>query len=190
MSNLTVAATSIVTPADVSRFQFGSRFGRLDPVCQLGMTAVEALGIKFGSRAAIGVLAATNAGSLATDVQYWRTRNEPGGVSPSLFVYTLPSSLIGEIAIRHGLTGPNLCLIGGSADLLAEAVDWLRHGEATACLCIDCDVVTAVAGAVAGVPVEARACAAFLQRGGSGAALTENDRDLKMLCARLRHPVS
>jgi 3-oxoacyl-(acyl-carrier-protein) synthase len=182
---ISVIATSSVTPADTSRFQFGMRFGRLDPVCQLGLTAVEALGVKFGSRADIGVIVATNAGSLTTDVQYWQTRNEPGGVSPALFVYTLPSSVIGEIAIRHGLTGPNLCLLGGRSELLAEATAWLRHGEATACVCVDCDVVTPVAGDLAGVPVVAQARAAFLQRGSTGTPLLENDRDLRSLCARL-----
>ncbi|MCG3147546.1 MAG: hypothetical protein PCFJNLEI_00986 [Verrucomicrobiae bacterium] len=186
MSNIAVVATSSVTPADVSRYQFGSRFGRMDPVCQLGLTAVEALGVKFGSRADIGVIVATNAGSLTTDVQYWRTRNEPGGVSPSLFIYTLPSSVTGEIAIRHGLTGPNLCLLGGCDQVLGEAAEWLRHGEATGCVCVECDVVATDAGELAGVPVVARAWAAFLQRGGGGIPLTENDRDLRSLCARVR----
>lgn len=189
MNNIAVAATSLVTPADQSRYQFGPRFGRLDPVCQLGLTAVEALGMKLEARAAVGVIVATQAGSLSTDAQYWRTRNEPGGASPTLFVYTLPSSLVGEIAIRHGLTGPNLCLLGGRSDVLREAGEWLQHGEATAVVCVDCDVVTAPAGALAGLPVVASACAALLVRG-TGALLTENDRDLKTLCARLRHPVS
>jgi len=188
MSDLVIAATSIVTPADVSRFQFGMRFGRLDPVCQLGLTAVEALGIEFTKqpRAEIGVCVGTKTGSLSTDVQYWRTRNEPGGASPSLFVYTLPSSLIGEIAIRYGLTGPNLCLLGGGDELLVEAADWLRRGEATGCVVVECDVLTAPAAETVQLPASACACAAFLQCGGQGRVLAENDRDLRSLCARVR----
>src|SRR5436309_13900934 len=92
MTDLVVTASSIVTPTDVSRFQFGMRFGRLDPVCQLGLAAVEALRIDFARqpRAEIAICAATDAGSLSTDVQFWQTRNEPGGASPTLFAYTLP----------------------------------------------------------------------------------------------------
>ena len=164
------------------------RFGRLDPVCQLGLAAVEALGIEFTKqpRAEIAVCVATQAGSLSTDVQYWRTRNEPGGASPSLFVYTLPSSLVGEIAIRHGLTGPNLCFLGDGGELLDEAADLIGRGEATACVCVCCDVVSLLAAATVGLPAEARACAAYLQHGGAGHVLSENDRDLISLCARLR----
>jgi 3-oxoacyl-(acyl-carrier-protein) synthase len=188
MTNLVITANSVVTPVDVSRFQFGMRFGRLDPACQLGLTAVEALGIDFTNqpRADIAVCVATNAGSLSTDVQYWRTRHETGGASPSLFVYTLPSSLVGEIAIRHGLTGPNLCFLGDGGELLDEAADLLRRSEAAACLCVCCDVVTSLAAETVGLPSEARACAAYLQHGGAGHVLTENDRDLISLCARLR----
>ena len=170
MSDLVIAAASLVTPADVSRFQFGMRFGRLDPVCQLGLTAVEALGVDFTKqpRAEIGVCLETKTGSLFTDVQYWRSRNEPGGASPSLFVYTLPSSLIGEIAIRYGLTGPDLCLMGGPDELLPEASDWLRRGEAQACVVVYCDVLTAPAAGAVELPATARAGAVFLQRGGAG----------------------
>jgi hypothetical protein len=104
-----------------------------------------------------------------------------------LFVYTLPSSVIGEIAIRHGLTGPNLCLMGGSGELLAEASDMLRKGEAAACVCVYCDVVTPLAAETLHFPPQSSACAAYLQRSGTGRhTLTENDRDFISLCARLR----
>ena len=189
MSDIVIAASSVVTAEDVSRFQMGKRFGRLDPLCQLGLTAVEDLGIDFSTqpRADIGICVATDAGSLSTDVQYWRTRNEPGGASPTLFVFTLPSSIIGEIAIRHGLTGPNLCLTGGKGELLTEAGDMIRRGEAAACVCLACDVITALAAETFQLRPESRACAVFLQRGGHGLhALTENDRDIILLCDKLR----
>ena len=137
-------------------------------------------------RAEVAICVATNAGSLSTDLHFWQTRGEPGGASPSLFVYTLPSSIIGEISIRHGLTGPNLCLMGGSGDLLAEAGDWLHRGEAAACVCVSCEVVTSPAAALVQLPAASTACAAYLQRGVAGHHLAENDRDLISLCAKLR----
>jgi 3-oxoacyl-(acyl-carrier-protein) synthase len=188
MADIVITAASVVAPQDVGRFRFGIRFGRLDPFCQLGLVAVEALGIDFSTqpRSEVAICVATNAGSLSTDVQYWQSRNEPGGVSPTLFVYTLPSTVIGEIAIRHGLTGPDLCLIGGSAELLDEAADLLRRNEAAVCLAVYCDVVSSLAAETIRLRAEARACAAYLQRGGSGGyTLTKNDRDMISLCARL-----
>ncbi len=188
MANLVITAASIVTPDDLNRFQFGMRFGRLDSVCQLGLAAVEALGIDFASqpRDQVGICVATDNGSLSTDVEYWRRRNEPGGASPSLFVYTLPSMVIGEIAIRHGLTGPTLCLMGGSDGLLTEAADMLRRDEATACICVYCDVVSALAAETIHLPATARACAVYLQRGVQGLhVLAANDRDIIPLCAKL-----
>ena len=136
MDDFVVKAASAVRPADLNRFQFGPRFGRLDLACQLGLTAVEALSIDWANepRTEVSVCVTTNTGSLSTDVQYWQGRNQPGGASPTLFAYTLPSSVLGEIAIRHGLTGPNLCLLGGNQTILSEARDWLRSGEAAACL--------------------------------------------------------
>ena len=185
MDNIFILATSRVTEADVRVARLGKRFGRLDLASQLALLAVESLGINFDShpRDRIGICLAARAGSLATDSDFWRGRDIVGGPSPTLFAYTLPSAAIGEIAIRHRLTGPNLCVVGEDI-VLCEARDLLQRGEVEACLCISCNVVTpAIAEMIQTAPA-ARAGAVFLQCGSGGLReLRENDRDIEALCA-------
>ena len=166
MNDFVVAPASIVTEADVRMARLGTRFGRLDLSSQLALLAVESLRIDFEviDRDRVGICLAARAGSLSTDVEYWSTRNGAGGPSPTLFTYTLPSAAIGEIAIRHRLTGPNLCWIGDASVLQIEAEDMIRRNEADVCICVHCDVVTqAVAEMVGGAPT-AKASAFCLKR--------------------------
>ena len=193
MDNFVVTAASLATEADVRAAKLGPRFGRLDLASQLALLAVEALGIDFNSlaRDRVGICLAARAGSLSTDVEYWNGRDAAGGLSPTLFTYTLPSAAMGEIAIRHRLTGPNLCLVSDSAGLLAEAVESIRRGEADSCLCVACNVVTPALAEMLHLPPAAKASALFVQRGGSGRhVLRENDRDMESLCALLCPPQS
>ncbi len=184
MDKIFIAAASLVTEAHVRVARLGTRFGRLDLASQLALLAVESLGINFDSqpRDRIGICLAARAGSLATDLDFWRGRDIVGGPSPTLFAYTLPSAAIGEIAIRHRLTGPNLCVVGEDV-ILSEARGLIQRGEAEACLCISCNVVTPAIAEMIQLPPAARASALFLQRGGDGLReLGENDRDIEALC--------
>jgi hypothetical protein len=114
MNKIVITATSQVTEADLKSARLGARFGRLDLSSQLALLTVESLGIDFGkfSRDRIAICLAAKTGSLSTDFDFWQGRDAVGGPSPTLFAYTLPSAAIGEIAIRHRLTGPNLCFVG------------------------------------------------------------------------------
>jgi hypothetical protein len=110
------------------------RFSRMDGLSRIGLMAVELLGVDWSlrDRDGVGVCVETRLGSLATDVRFLET------LSPSVFTYTLPSTVIGEICIRHRLRGPVLCLLpgaeaGGSRGVEA-AGEWLRRSEATSCL--------------------------------------------------------
>ncbi len=170
MSNFVITATSQVSEADLKSARLGTRFGRMDLASQLALLAVEMLGVDFGkfSTGRVAICLAAHAGSLSTDAAYWNGRDAVGGLSPTLFAYTLPSAAIGEIAIRHKLTGPNLCLIGGNEAALTEAEDLLpedllRRGEADACVCIFCDVISPDAMKLIQVPPAATAKAWFLQ---------------------------
>jgi 3-oxoacyl-(acyl-carrier-protein) synthase len=165
MSNFAITATSQVSEADLKSARLGTRFGRMDLASQLALLAVESLGVDCGkfSPGRIAICLVAHAGSLSTDAAYWNGRDAVGGLSPTLFAYTLPSAAIGEIAIRHKLTGPNLCLIGGSDEVLPEAEDLLRRGEADACVCIFCDVISPDAVKLIQVPPAATAKAWFLQ---------------------------
>jgi 3-oxoacyl-(acyl-carrier-protein) synthase len=188
MSEIFITAASRVTGADLAGARLGNRFGRMDLPSQLSLLAVEKLSVDFDAfaRNRIGLCLAVRGGSLSTDVEYWRGRNDAGGPSPMLFAYTLPSAPIGEIAIRYRITGPDLCLWGGADQALAEARDWFRRGEIDGCICVACDAITPAAAEMIQGPPAAEACALFLQRESKeGPALRENDRDMKSLCDKI-----
>lgn len=189
MNNPIITATSRVTEADLKSARLGPRFGRLDLASQLALLAVENLGVNFDSlrRERIAICLAAKAGSLTTDVEFWKGRNAVGGPSPTLFAYTLPSAAIGEIAIRHRLTGPNLCFVGDGREVLPEAVDLLQRGEADGCVCVYCEILSPDAGGLLRQPSAADAGAVFLQRTDENQAATgEFGRDIKALCAKVR----
>ena len=165
MSELAIIATHTATAVDIATARLGSRFGRMDLPSQLALLAVEPLAAHFDSlsRERIAIILAARVGSLPTDVMYWEGRAVVGGLSPTLFTYTLPSAAIGEIAIRHRITGPNLCFVGNDRDLLAEAKDFLRRNEADACVCVFVDVVSTALTKIIGASETAQARAAFVR---------------------------
>ena len=175
MSNFFITATNTVTAADVSAARLGTRFGRMDLSSQLALLAVEPFAAHLDSfaRDRIAIVLGARAGSLPTDITFWEGRNAVGGLSPTLFTYTLPSAAIGEIAIRHRLTGPNLCFVGDSRDVLVEAQDFLRRDEADACVCVFVDVISPALNKLLGNSETAKATAALLQRNGPGLPVNE-----------------
>lgn len=177
MDKIVITAAARVSPADLQDARLGSRFGRMDLSSQLALLAVEKLEINFDAmpRERIAICLAARAGSLTTDLEFWKGREGAGGPSPTLFTYTLPSAAMGEIAIRHRLTGPNLCFVGNDRDVLPEAADFLRRGEADGCVCI---YVNAVPGGLLGwicTTPAFHACAVFLQRSATGPRLQHVD---------------
>jgi len=119
------------------------RFARMDLMSRLGLMAAELLhaGIDrmpANQRDRIGVCVETRVGCLATDLQFLQTPR------PSLFTYTLPSTVLGEVCIRYRLRGPVLCLMSpgdGGGGAVQEAVDWLQTGDAGAVLCLSVEAV-------------------------------------------------
>ena len=93
------------------------RFGRLDNFSRIGLAAA-AFCLRDGDRdtfseaRAIGIVAASRYGCLATDRDYLETMLPAGGkfASPNLFAYTLANSFLGEVALRFGLGGNSLVL--------------------------------------------------------------------------------
>ncbi|MCK6500944.1 MAG: hypothetical protein L6Q38_15815 [Nitrospira sp.] len=131
-----------------------SRFARMDPMCRLGLMAVEILRVNWDSmtaaqRESVGVCLETQLGSIDTDIRFLQTTR------PSLFAYTLPSTLIGEVCIRYRLKGPSLCLMNSAGDegsALAEATEWIRTGAASGVICLGCEALDAVTAASAELP--------------------------------------
>lgn len=193
MIQLAITTANIVTEADLRDARLGPRFGRMDLTSQLCLLAVEPLAssLENMARDRIAIVLAARTSSLSTDAEYWKGREAAGGPSPTLFTYTLPSAAIGEIAIRHRLTGPNLCLVGGSQEVLPEAADLLCRSEADGCVCVGVTAVSSALGSLLALPVAARACALFLRRSdGAGHLWQEIDRDMEALCANLRPKIS
>jgi len=162
-----ISAVNSVTEADLPNARLGLRFGRMDLTCQLALLAVEPLATHFESvaRDRIAIVLAARAGSLPTDVEYWRGHDGPGGPSPTLFTYTLPSAAIGELAIRHRITGPNLCFVGDGEQVVQESADLIQRGEADGCVCVYVNVISPALATMIGNPATTRAYAAFLQSG-------------------------
>jgi 3-oxoacyl-(acyl-carrier-protein) synthase len=116
------------------------RFARMDLMSRLGLMAVELLdagidAMPEAERDRVGVCLETRTGCLATDLEFLR------GPRPSVFPYTLPSTVVGEVCIRHRLRGPVLCLLtppppARAAGAVREAASWIRDGEASHVLCL------------------------------------------------------
>ncbi len=121
------------------RTVFGRRddtFRRLDRQSRSLALAAMASGLEGvldgGARAGAALVTETRRGSLEVDLQYVGGLRE-GIVQASIFPYTLLSSCAGEVALRHGLRGPTLCLSvepGEEGAALVEAQDMLAAGEA------------------------------------------------------------
>lgn len=83
------------------------KFFKMDALCKLGIAATHVLlkGFKKEQHKPeeVGVVLSNKNGSIEADINYYESsRTFP---SPSLFVYTLPNIVIGEISIRYGIKG-------------------------------------------------------------------------------------
>jgi hypothetical protein len=118
-----------------------SRFGRMDYLSRLGLIAVELLDAQFETmdqarRDAVGVCVESRSGCTATDRRFLQMP------LASTFAYTLSSTVVGEICIRHRFRGPVMCLLPppGQTGSVETALGWLNRGEAGACVCLACDL--------------------------------------------------
>ncbi len=100
------------------------KFFRMDTLSRLGFIASELLlnrvkpGDRPASRGDRGVIFWNRSASLCNDRHYQKTISDPRNwfPSPSLFVYTLPNIVCGEIAIRNKLYGETMFFIADDYD--------------------------------------------------------------------------
>lgn len=130
--------------------QADMRFGRLDAFSRVGLAALafclrDAGQEVWHEKRAIGVIAASRYGCLATDLAYLQTMLPDNGklASPNLFAYTLPNCFLGEAALRFGLAGN--CLVLNRADasrleVVRYALEELAWSEQPAVLTGVCDL--------------------------------------------------
>jgi hypothetical protein len=117
------------------------KFYKMDNVSKLGWLATEILLKDSFDKTAYhpgetGIILSNSNSSLDTDLRYFKTVSEYP--SPSLFVYTLPNIVTGEICIRHGFQGENAFFVFEKfepAFIASYAGGLLNSGAINACIC-------------------------------------------------------
>jgi hypothetical protein len=121
------------------------KFYKMDNLSKLGFLGAEMLlkDTAFLDRyrkEEIGIVIMNSSSSLDTDLAYNETIKDKSNYfpSPSVFVYTLPNILIGEICIRHKIKGENAFLVSDQFDPgnVIESVKLLLdkdHAQASIC---------------------------------------------------------
>ncbi len=121
------------------------KFYKMDNLSKLGFLTAEMV---FRERRVsdlypnerVSVIISNSSSSLDTDTEYFETIRDKSNYypSPSVFVYTLPNILIGEICIRNRIKGENAFFVSEKFEpgLLFDHADFLfRNDRADACLC-------------------------------------------------------
>jgi len=106
-----------------------------------------------GASREIGLVGAGYDGCLLADDRYFHDYVTSGRSlgRGNLFIYTLPSSTLGEVAIALGLTGPGLHIHGERdplGTLAQQAEQFIADGETDAMLALWSDAVSAVCLAI------------------------------------------
>jgi hypothetical protein len=115
------------------------KFFKMDALSKLGVLCAEQILVDetIGSlypKEKIAIVLSNKNSSLQTDIAYSKTMSD--FPSPSLFVYTLPNIVTGEISIKHKITGENAFFIESdfNADLLHNYTELLlQNSDATLC---------------------------------------------------------
>jgi len=114
------------------------KFYKMDRLSKLGFLASEILlqeGSAKNNDDSVAVVLSNSNSSLDTDIRCWEGTKKQA--SPSLFVYTLPNIVIGEICIRHRLKGENIFFISPEFDsnlIFNYAELLINSGKADRCL--------------------------------------------------------
>jgi hypothetical protein len=135
-------------PAVYQHFQISyPKFHKMDNLSKLGFLAAELL-LKQGfdrnyyQPEQVGTVLVNANASLDMDLKYYESIKEVP--SPSLFVYTLPNIVAGEICIRHHFKGENAFFVSPNFDaafLKQQAGYLLDHNILQACICGWIDVL-------------------------------------------------
>lgn len=126
------------------------KFFKMDELCKLGFVASELLLQDCGDRhegtADRAIVLFNHTGSLCNDRNYQKTINDMENFfpSPSLFVYTLPNIVTGEIAIRNHCYGETSFYVLDEDDpalIRSMAEEVILQGRAKSVICgwLDCE---------------------------------------------------
>jgi hypothetical protein len=120
------------------------KFYKMDAVSKLGFLAAELVlrekSIEGYQPGAVGVVLSNSSSSLDTDTAHNETIRDRSNYfpSPSVFVYTLPNIVIGEICIKNRIKGENAFLISETFDsrlICGYVKELFENGRIDACLC-------------------------------------------------------
>jgi len=127
-------------------FQY-PKFYKMDTLSKLGWLASEVL-LKNSfpqlhyKPEEVGIVLSNSNASLDTDIKYFDSTKE--FASPSLFVYTLPNIITGEICIRNKFKGENAFFIQErfDADFIKQYAGYLLNNNILqCCICGRVDVI-------------------------------------------------
>lgn len=120
------------------------KYFKMDSLCKLGLVGAELLFKKHDlpelyAKDRVATVLQCHAASLDTDRKFYETIKDPANYypSPAVFVYTLPSIVMGEIAIKHGLQGENCMFVAEHFDpepLMRTVEEYFHADRAAACL--------------------------------------------------------
>jgi hypothetical protein len=151
------------------------RFGRMDLLCKLGLGAAELCMAHAPdlTRQDMALVGASMLGCLEVDAEYHDRllKGGPAGASPALFVYTLPSMFVGEIAIKFGIRGRATLINAGRLSAVAALVNGARlieKGRAKSALVVAAEAVEQAARDLDFVERGLSGAAAWLLAPGSG----------------------
>lgn len=117
------------------------KFYKMDSLCKLAFVTSELL-LKANkiteryNKEDIAIVIGNSVSSLETDAEYQTTIDRTNYFpSPTVFVYTLPNILIGEIAIRNGIKGENTFFVFDKfdTDFMSSYINSLLNNDRAKC---------------------------------------------------------
>ncbi len=117
------------------------KFYKMDALAKMAFLGVELLESSCNfddySENEIALIFANRYSSYDTDQRFIESYTEKGSPGPSLFVYTLPNILTGELAIRKKWYGENIFFINEKFDaqFFIDQINFYFRKGSKACLC-------------------------------------------------------
>ena len=117
------------------------KFYKMDSLSKMSILAIHLIKRKVDldkyGEDGLALVFANSGSSQHTDKKFLSSYIDKGNPSPSLFVYTLPNILIGELSILNKWHGENVFLISEKfdPDLYLEQINFYFSKGAKACLC-------------------------------------------------------
>ena len=142
-SNLTLSLLEFLSEAYKALGVSYPKFHKMDAQCKLGFLCTEfaSKGTDFlteNDLSKTAIVLSNAASSLETDRVHQHSIDDKANYfpSPAVFVYTLPNITIGELAIKHKITGENAFFVSEQfdADLLVNYTETLMQSTTEAAI--------------------------------------------------------